>query len=452
MAKRRTRSPSPGVVLIRPDPAGEHPTWRARYVDPDTGRTTKERLDPVTLGTAEARRDWAIRKSKALTRRRFELEAGAHPKTGTSLADAVDTYFTDHPQLRPRTLEIYKVATRKLKTWAERNSARSADDLTGPKLVAFRATLVREPKRKHVKGGKRGALESVDDARAPSTINQELRAVGTVLGYLRSLGLLPRLTGDDLRDGLKKLAVSIERLEYLRPAELQKLLDAALRHDAAMFKATRDEHAGEKPRGTTPRYQPVAPLVAAAMLTGMRFGELVALTWKHVDLEALDHDGKVVGEIYVTAASKTKRARTVGLEVSPALRKLLAAMHLSSGGTGSVFGFTEGEAKSAERRLRDEFGAPAGAGWQVLRQTCGTYLTNAPGIFGASSAYRSAKQLGHSVAVAERHYVGLVRGIPREARTLEAAMQVDAQMKRGVASASAAPIDVRHAARAEFDR
>jgi hypothetical protein len=73
----------------------------------------------------------------------------------------------------------------------------------------------------------------------------------------------------------------------------------------------------------------------------------------------------------------------------------------------------------------------------VLRQTCGTYLTNAPGIFGAASAYRSAKQLGHSVAVAERHYVGLVRGIPRDARTLEGAMQVEAQVKRAIAAASA---------------
>lgn len=324
-------------------------------------------------------------------------------------------------------------------TWRSASRRRSPGGaLTGPKLVAFRATLVREPKRKHVKGGKRGALEDVDAARAPSTVNQELRAVGTVLGYLRSLRLLPRLTGDELKDGLKKLAVSLERLEYLKPAELQKLLDAALRHDAAMFAATREEHAGERPRGTTPRYQPVAPLVAAAMLTGMRFGELVALDWKNVDLDALDHDGKAVGELYVTAASKTKRARTVGLEVSPALRKLLEAMRLRSGGVGSVFGLNESEAKSAERRLHADFGAPASAGWQVLRQTAGTYLTNAPGIFGAASAYRSAKQLGHSVAVAERHYVGLVRGIPRDARTIEAAMQVEAQVKQIIAAATAA--------------
>jgi hypothetical protein len=37
----------------------------------------------------------------------------------------------------------------------------------------------------------------------------------------------------------------------------------------------------------------------------------------------------------------------------------------------------------------------------------------------------SARQLGHSVTVAEKHYLGVVRGIPREARTLEAAMQIE---------------------------
>jgi hypothetical protein len=63
-------------------------------------------------------------------------------------------------------------------------------------------------------------------------------------------------------------------------------------------------------------------------------------------------------------------------------------------------------------------------------------LTNAPGIFGAASAYRSAKQLGHSVAVAERHYLDVMRGIPREARTLEAAMQIEKQMTRVIAAVS----------------
>jgi len=71
----------------------------------------------------------------------------------------------------------------------------------------------------------------------------------------------------------------------------------------------------------------------------------------------------------------------------------------------------------------------------VARWTRKSWLTNAPGIFGSASAYRSAKQLGHSVHVAEKYYVDVARGIRREARTLEAAMQIEEQMKKVIATA-----------------
>jgi integrase len=424
------------VTLKKPDPA-RRIGWRAQYVDPDSGSTVRETV-PAALTTAELREEWAVRKSKALALRRLELEGGAVRTTGTALGDAIKRYFEDHPQIRERTREIYKHATDKLAAWCARNGARSADDLTRPRLVSFRASLVKEPKSKHVKGGKRGALQETREPRAPNTVNQELRAIGTVLGYLRSLGLLPRLSSDDLRDGLKKLPVSRERTDYRKPHEIGALLDAALRHDADTYTATRAEHAGKQPKGSTLRYTPIAPFLAAAVLTGMRAGELLALDWQRVDLETLDNDGNAVGEISITAASKTKHARTVGLDVSPALRAMLAAMHLSAGRprAGSVFGLTRGEAKAAEKRLIAEYGAPGGSNLQSLRRTCGTFLTNANGIFGSASAYRSAKQLGHSVAVAERHYVDVMRGIPREARTLEAAMQIETHMARVIAAAS----------------
>ena len=74
-------------------------------------------------------------------------------------------------------------------------------------------------------------------------------------------------------------------------------------------------------------------------------------------------------------------------------------------------------ADAARKRLVNEFKATKFT-WQNLRQTCATFLTNAPGIFGAASAFKSARQLGHSVAVAERHYLGLVHVYP-SATTLE---------------------------------
>jgi integrase len=432
-------------VLIKPDPAGRHPYWRARYDDPDSGKRVKVRIDPVLHSTADARRDWAIKKTRALSKRRDEIANGAPRATGESFTEAVDDYFAKHPHLRPGTRRGYRDTADKLVAWAAEVGVLKCDDVTRAKLHAFRDTLIIQPKRVAVSRGKRGQGRTTGKPRSPHTINSELRAVRTVLGYLVELDKLLKVTHDDLRRATKRLDAPDEPVEYLRPHDLQKLLDAAMRHDAETYEETRDEHAGRGKRGTTLCYAPIAPFIAAVLLTGMRVGEVLALQWSKVDLEALDHDGVVVGEIRLKGAdTKTRRPRTIGLEVSPALRLLLGALHLknqsrgSSAETGRVFGLTRGTADAARKRLIVEYGAPKAFGWQILRQTCGTYLTNAYGIFGAASAYRSAKQLGHSVTIAEKHYVDLARGIPREARTLEAAMQIEGHLARLLAQVSTA--------------
>ena len=132
------------------------------------------------------------------------------------------------------------------------------------------------------------------------------------------------------------------------------------------------------------------------------------------------------------SATKTKRARTIGLEVSPALRTILKGMQKGKRDADFVFGgaepYTADMIEAARDRMIELFDAPK-FDWQLLRSTCSTYLTNAPGIFGSASAYMSARQLGHSVTVAEKHYVGLHRGISRKATTLEAAMQIESNLR-----------------------
>lgn len=458
-ARKKKGPKHPGVVLIKAD-EGRRIGWRARFKDPDSGRLVKESLDPA-LTTTEQREAWAVWKSRELVKRRLALEGGATRATGIALSEAIEGYYSGHPQLRPRTLEAYRSATDKLIAWGARHGVHSADDLTPARLIGFRESLVNEPKRAPVKKepgapkkkANQGKRQVTGVRRSPYTINRELRAVRTVLGYLRKKRQLPRLNGDDLRDGLERLRATVERIEFLKPHECKQLLESALRHDADTV-ITRDEEqalrleakqqgvsraklALVRPSGSTPRYEPIAPFVAFVLFTGCRVGEALALDWKDVDLDALDSEGRMVGEIHLKgAATKTHKARTIGLEVSPALRSLLAAMKLQSGGAGSVFGLTEGLADAAAKRMRVDYGAPEKFGWQMLRRTCGTFLTNAPGIFGAASAFMSANQLGHSVTVAQKHYLGLVRGIPREARTLEAAMQVEDVVGRAVGSAT----------------
>ena len=49
---------------------------------------------------------------------------------------------------------------------------------------------------------------------------------------------------------------------------------------------------------------------------------------------------------------------------------------------------------------------------------------------GGASAYRSAKQLGHSVAIAEKFYLGVVK-VAVEARMLEDAMGIKKLLTTG---------------------
>jgi integrase len=308
------------------------------------------------------------------------------------------------------------------------------DDLDRRRLMMFREQIVNEPKRHNAARSRRGGKRTNGDRRSASTVNRELRATSTVLRYLIDADLFAKLSHDDVRRCCKPLKVSTDRKEFLRPAQMRKLLAAALRHDTETFTMTRAEHDGGGLEGTTPRYTPIAPVVLFVGLSGMRFGEAIDLTWDRVDLDALDASGKAVGEIYVDSSSKTAKARTVGLEVSPGLRKLLAAQHLKTGGKGSVFRLSRDEARASMKRLKAQYGAPAAAGWQVLRVTTATYLCNAPGIYGAASPFMESRQLGHSILVAEKHYAGLIRGIPIEARTLEAAMQIEREADQVIAS------------------
>ena len=100
------------------------------------------------------------------------------------------------------------------------------------------------------------------------------------------------------------------------------------------------------------------------------------------------------------------------------------------GGAGP---YTSEVVDAARTRLVSQYAAPPFT-WKMLRSTCATYLTNSTGIWGSATVFLSAKQLGHSVAVAERHYLGVLRGIPRDARSLEAAMEIEPVLARVIAS------------------
>lgn len=355
----------------------------------------------------------------------------ATASAGDRLADMVARFFEGASgELRPKTLETYRTATNRFLAWAKAARVTAAGDITRKHLQDFRAHLVALPKHAAEPNGKRGQKRDTGKTRSAVSVNRELRTMKTILNHWRVGGELPNIDRDAITDCLKAMAIERHAATYLKHAQIEKLLRACMRHDAAMFAETRDEHAGLRPVGTTPRYLPIAPFAVFLLLTGCRRGEALRLRWADVELDAVDDAGEVAGEFTIYASeAKTKRERAVYLEVSPALRRMLVTMRATAAGERVFEGYSGTLVDAARRRLLSEYGAPA-FDWQTLRSTCATFLTNSPGIFGASVAiYKSARQLGHSVAVAERHYLGNIRGISRDVTTLEGAMQIEALLR-----------------------
>lgn len=412
-------SEEPGLH-VRVTPNGAR-SYAVRYRDAETGKKCR-----VTLGRAltvdEARKK--ARDTMGAVDKGEDPRGKRDAKATASLVQLVEGFYRDNAELRAGTVETYKLATSRLVAEFGKLRGVEVDRAT---LQAIRATVVKAPKQGYAKGRGRGARQASAAKRSPATINTELRTLRTVLNYLRRGGHLPKLDGDAIVDTLRSVPARRAAPEFLNTEAIGKLLASCERHDAAVYRETRAEHRINGPApGSTARYHAMRPFVAFLLCTGVRLGEALRLRWADVQLDAVDDDGEPVGEIVIHASeSKTHRGRTVDLAVTPMVRSMLAAMKLRAGAAERVWEeYTEGSVSAACRRLVGEFGAPSFSP-QLLRATCATFLCNSPGIFGSSVAtFREAKQLGHSVAVAEHHYAGALRGVSREAATVEAAMRI----------------------------
>jgi integrase len=336
---------------------------------------------------------------------------------------AVESYLADHrPTWKATTIRTYESAIRTFTAWASTSGILTVADLTARSLASFRAHAVAAPRREKAKGGSRHDVVSTGKRRSAEAVNGQVRVVKTMLEALRRAGRLPALTSDDISDNLRQLTVERSRPAPLRPEAIRSLLSACVLHDD-----DRD-------------YEPIGPLVLAMLLGGFRLGEALRLEWDDIDFDEMT---------VLVVAGKTGHERTVDMSVSPALARLFKQMRGKRPKGGRVFDFTQPTALDARLRLIDEYGAPAFL-WSTrnsrpgersaptLRSTCGCYLTCAPSIFHGASAFHSAARLGHSVKVAERHYLGVLRKIPKKAKTVEAAMEIEAELSAILTTAKVA--------------
>lgn len=416
-AARRTRSSSPGVVLVERRRADGPTRVRARWQDPDTGKSTWLTLNDgrrMKLMTKKAREQWARDKSDSLAARRAELAAGASKVTSTGLEAAVESFIsTKAAETREHTIANIRGSLDFFLSWAKGRKITDTKEITVPILSNFRDVVNARKKQAPRPGGARGEWVATDEAIAPLTKNKILTHVGGCLREFRRRKLIC-LSSDDIGDALRKVKVSRAVPDFLAVKDLRQLLDAALRHDATTFTETREEHAGELLPGSTARFEPAAPFVLCVLLTGMRKGEAETLPWREVDLDggSITLDPKRV---------KTSQGRRVDLAVSPVLAPLLRELRPRTPGPLVFPAYAGGTlASSTRKRLVDVFGAPAAFGWQALRRTASTYGTN----WAPLGPWGSAKRCGHSVIVAEKSYAGLI-SIDPAARTLEAAMGIE---------------------------
>lgn len=416
--ERRTRTPHVGVKLkSRRLPSGAV-MHVAVWTDPETGKEKQQSLNgaDLELTTQEARVDWAIAKSleiRTLRQRIREWQADPDtkpkPVNRTSLEQAVQDYLNGLTRKSPKTVKLYRQALKHLTAWARKAGVANIQDLDPSRLYALGKYIHALKARQNAKGRGVGrkARQASDKPLAPASVNQFVRGIRTFLRHCR-LADLTNLSTDVIRERLKFAEKDGGDVKFLKAHEIRALLEACERHDAATYTRHRWK------RGNP--YPPITPFVVTCLLGGFRFSEAAGLKWSDFD--------PVAGEITLDkSATKTRRGRTVKLRETPALWALLERMALQRAGRAHIFGpMRRDVAEACRRRLIGRFGAPV-FDWHTLRRTAGTFLTCAPGIYGAASAFLSAKRLGHSVVVAEKLYVGAV-DVSRDAQALEAAMGV----------------------------
>lgn len=358
----------PGVSIIKRKRNGSPTRYRLKWTD-GNGKTKWETLDPSL--TAAQRVKVAIERSHA---------AETPTPDGVLLTDALDAFFErKQHEVKENTLRSYRKTARLMKKWGGQRNTKTIDL---PALTAFRTSVI-------------------TPERAPATVNSHLLGARCILNDLRRSGQTPALSSDDIKDGLRGVRAQKPLKCPLTASELQGVFSVARRHDNALGK----------------RQRPILPFLATTLLTGARINEVLSLEWGDVDLDK--------PEIVIRAdKSKTGYARRIPLDICPTLINILRHEQQVDSRVFPDWNFTRARA-ARERLIR--MGAPEFT-YQRLRQTCGTFLTCAPRIYGGASAFMSAARLGHSVMVAERHYVGALR-VNGDALTLEDAMEISNLLK-----------------------
>lgn len=389
--KRRSLRHDGVSIFERKRPGGAR-EWVFRWTNPQSRRVEQVTAARVGASNERERVDWAVQKSRQLADLRGAVENGTVGLEPLSLDDALAQYLARIKW--PATLASRSRPLGVLVEFLRTKGVQSCQDIT-PVLLD--------------KWGDR--ILGADLDFAPGTLNKWNRESRGFFSWLMRKKQLPRVTRSDLLEATKITRVPRET-SIIRGTEVHRLLQAALRHDAA----------------TQPE---CAPLVLFLLLSGMRLGEALAMKWDYVlfdeALVSLPPD-----------VTKTRSGREVTWTETPALGELLRAMSLRRKGA-RLFAEPRWWYERIPRVLAKRFGGPA-CTWHTLRRSCASVLASAPAVYGAGAAIRTARRCGHSLAIADRYYLKALGNLPATATTMEAALDIEALCKAIVASVNG-PVD-----------
>jgi integrase len=407
-------APSPtirvhGVTLRRPRPAKRERCWRVEYRDPMQGGRRVEATIPDCTDERRAR-EHARRLAERLKVQRAEVTLqGEAYATGRRTLEAEIAHYLEAVTARvgktgratsPATLRNYRDALTRFAEWMIATRRTELRHLTRAALSEWRTSL------RTRKGG----------TRRTSTVNQTVKPVRQMLLTARLEGRLDgpgALDTDAINGALKRLNEPSPVPRCFTVPEIRKSLSTALSIDSG--------HASMR-RGI--ELPPAAPAIAVGLLTGMRRDELVRVTVGEVLFgapSAYDGTRTTVDAIRLPAHKvKTGKGRDVRLlPYSPLLFELLAVLTEGRDADAPLLGLTYEQLGNAAERIKRE-GGPRDFNLKALRSTCATYQSPLPG-----NAKAKADRLGHTLTVAERHYLQLPEGTPDESPSLDAVMQLD---------------------------
>ena len=245
-----------------------------------------------------------------LDRREREIANGEYGRGDISFSDFADVWLEAVKlDVKASTYDTYEVLNRvHIRPYFDKMML---SDITPAKIQQFRA-LKSKPNKK----GKK---------LAPGSVNKILRVLHSMFEW----GVVNGYLDVNPMKGIKKVREDNDEMDFLRPEEARKFLDAC-----------------------SPRFFPIA---ATALFTGMRQGELGGLRWGDVDLsKGLIYVRRQYHPRYGFTATKSERSNRA-IVMTPELVAILTVHKSKSGGDSLVFTNEVGKANDPYNLTRREY-------------------------------------------------------------------------------------------------